>query len=333
MVRRIKSIHIQASVPPMSFFHDYISREIVPGKSEFDVFDYAHEAHMNVLIEGPTGPGKTSAVLAYAAREKKRFYAIPSNVGIEPSQLFGKFIPDPEGGFKWVDGPVTSIVRHGGVLLINEINFIPERVQTVLFGLLDKRRQIILLDHEAEVIDAHDDLLIIADMNPDYQGTRPLNAALRNRFAVQVWWDYDPTIEAQLVVSEDLRVMAGKIRQQIASGVFLTPLSTNMLQEFETIAFDMGIDLAVMNFVNHFASDERSTIRQTVETYKGNIIAQHEAHLDALKRAQEADDGEGLDSAYPDDDPIWVTRREAANGWKDPEWGIKGTEWVWNEEN
>lgn len=308
-----------ASVPPQNFYDSYISRQISKGKSEFDVFDFARKSKMNVLIEGPTGPGKTSAVMAYAAREGRPFYAIPSNVGIEPSQLFGKFIPDGQGSFVWIDGPVTELARNGGVLLINEVNFVPERVATALFGLLDKRRQIILLDHKSEVIDAHDDLLIVADMNPDYEGTRRLNKAFRNRFAIQLFWDYDPKVEASLVQSENLRNIASKIRADVAQGLYSTPVSTNMLMEFEKIATQMDFEFALMNFCNHFAPDERPAIKGVLDTARLNIE-------DDLNPPETVED-------FDMNDPLMQKRMNADDGYVDPEWGVKGVDWIWDDDD
>lgn len=261
--------HQLASVPPRSLAKEYVSRKITD-KQDFEIFEYAHLSHTNVLIEGPTGPGKTTSVMAYAARGQYPFYAVPSNVGVEPSQLFGKYIPDGAGSFIWQDGPVTDLVRHGGVLLINEVNFLPPRVATVLFGLLDRRREITLLDHKAEVIRAHKDLLIVADMNPDYSGTQPLNQAFRNRFGIQLDWDYDEEVEASLVASKGLRELAGKLRKEYAAGRIFTPVSTNMLQEFERV-HDFSPAFAHQNFVNHFHPDERPSITKVLQTYAENI--------------------------------------------------------------
>lgn len=309
-----------ATVPEYAYFTDYISRTFLGGHSEFDIFDYAYANARNVLIEGPTGPGKTSASLAYAAKKKLSFYAIPTNIGIEPSQLFGKYIPGAGGGFVWQDGPVTDIIRNGGLLLINEVNFLMDRVATVLFGLLDKRREIQLLDHKGEVVAAHRGggkgkcwctlatkvcdskrVLVVADMNPDYEGTRPLNKAFRNRFAIQLDWDYDENIERQLVKSGSLVDMASALRQEAAKGGFETPISTNMLQEFETIMTDLGFDFATTNFVQHFGADERAAVLQVVKTYRQNIIDDYDT--------DDSDDDES-----------------------DDDWGVEGVDWVYEDE-
>ena len=301
-----------SSVPDMSVYNSYVGREF-NGRREFDIFDAAAEQNWNILIEGPTGPGKTMAARAYSAKRGKRFYSIASNVGIEPSQLFGKYIPDGEGGFAWIDGPVTDLVRHGGVLLINEVNFMPERVATVIFGLLDGRREITLLDHKGETIKAHDDLLIIADMNPGYAGTRPLNEAFRNRFTVQLFWDYDPKVEAKLIRSASLRELMASIRTQVASGLYVTPVSTNMGMEFESVAKALGLEFAMNNFVTHFQEDERESIRKLCE-----------AHLEKLEK--------DIESRPLTEKELNERRYKMKVGDVDPEWGVFGTDWVWEDD-
>lgn len=311
-----------AMVPNRKFFTSYVGRTF-DKMSDMEIFEFAAKKHYNVLLEGPTGSAKTSAIMAFAAKKEMPFYAISSNIGIEPSQLFGKYIPDGEGSFEWVDGPVTEIVRHGGVLLINEVNFMPERVSTVLFGLLDKRRQIELLDHKGEKIDANEDCVVFADMNPDYAGTRPLNAAFRNRFPIQLVWEYDRAVEEHLVACVPLLDLADKIRESTAKGEFMTPLSTNMLIEFMDTMFDTeSLAFASMVFVNHFASEERDAIKMLLDTIS-----------DELQNF--LDDG----SRYPEGHAIWDSREKAMEDYKqgrfeegeeyqDPEWGIVGKDWV-----
>lgn len=302
-----------ASVPDPSVAESYIGRTF-SGRTEFEIFDAALKAKMNVLIEGPTGPGKTTACRAYSAARELPFYSIPSNVGIEPSQLFGKYIPDGDGGFAWIDGPVTNLVRHGGVLLINEVNFMPERVATVLFGLLDGRREITLLDHQGETIKAHDNLLVMADMNPGYNGTRPLNEAFRNRFSIQLFWGYDPEVEKRLIQSASLRQVMSDLRVQVDSGLYVTPVSTNMGMEFEAIAKALGLDFAISNFVTHFQVEERESITKVLEANRAKL--EQDVPTRELTREELAE-----------------RRLNMKPGDVDPEWGVYGEEWVWDDED
>lgn len=259
-------------IPPKEVVQLYVPRTI-HGVYDFNVFDSALSSNKNVLIEGPTGSAKTTAVRAYAAARGYPFYSIPSNVGIEPTQLFGK-MRHSNGEWVFQDGPVTALIRHSttgpAVLLINEINFMPPRIATAIFSLLDNRRQIALLDNDGEVLTAGQ-LLIVADMNPGYQGTRELNHALRNRFPYKILWDYDTKIEEQLVSGSTILNIASKLRKSQSQGDFETPVSTNMLQEFEAIVFEHGLDFAIANFVNTFESDCRSAIQEVFNLDRPNL--------------------------------------------------------------
>jgi MoxR-like ATPase len=262
-----------ASVPRKEIAQRYVHREISGGLREFVVFDYGRANHINTLIYGPTGPGKTTAVEAWASERELRLATVSGNAALEPGHLFGKYIPDGVGGFVWVDGPVTDVVRNGGVLLMDELNFISPKIYTVLYGLLDARRSIVLLDHYGEVIEAHEDFTVFATMNPEYSGTTPLNFAMRNRFDIQIPWDYDDKVESKLVPSKALRAMVKQLRDEAAKGTFETPISTNMLIEFREFVRDLGYDFAAENFVAHFAADEQASVRMVIQTHANNLKA------------------------------------------------------------
>ncbi len=293
-----------ASVPERRYLDEYVNRK-VSGKTDFEIYDFALDNKLNVLIEGDTGTGKTSSVLAYAAHKGMPFYSVSSSRASDPTQLFGKYIPngtsdvDGEPLFVWQDGPVTQLVRNGGILLINEINFLPDGIASVLFGLLDKRRKIELVDHKGEVIYAPDDFIVFADYNEgdSYHGTRPLNVALENRFALRLVFEYDNDIEARLVKSSALRGVAAQLRVQVKKGEFDTPISTNALVEFEKVAFSMGVPFAVANFTNKFHARVRPAIKQVFDTWNANLVADF-TELNATKESWGNDD---LDWQYSDD--------------------------------
>jgi hypothetical protein len=271
VTERTLQLHL-ATVPPKELADRYVHRDVY-GQSDFKVFDFARANHINVLIYGPTGPGKTTGVEAWAAARNLRLAQVSGNATMEPSQLFGKFIPDGEGGFMWCDGPVTDVVRNGGVLNLDEINFISPKVYTVLYTLLTSQRMITLMDHKGEVIHAHPDLTVFATMNPGYVGTTKLNFAMRNRFDIQLFWDYDTKVEAKLVKSKALQAVIKQLRDEAAKGSFETPISTNMLMEFEQIALsDLGFEFAVENFVGHFEEDEQPAVRMVLKTHESNLM-------------------------------------------------------------
>jgi len=259
-----------ASVPRIELAKRYVHREIW-SRQDFEIFDYSRAKSINVLIYGPTGPGKTTSVEAWAAERNLRMATVSGNASMEPSQMTGKYVSDGNGSFAWIDGPVTDVVRNGGVLLLDEVNFISPKIYTVLYSLLDGRRSITLLDHHGETVEAHPDLTIFATMNPDYIGTTPLNFAFRNRFDIQIPWDYDDKVESKLVSSKALLVVAKQLRVEANKGQYETPISTNMLQEFVNFVDPLGYEFAVENFIAHFSSDEAASVRLVFQTHEHNI--------------------------------------------------------------
>jgi Holliday junction resolvasome RuvABC ATP-dependent DNA helicase subunit len=261
-----------ATVPPMKLAERYVHRKVY-GVEDFTTFDKARANGINVLIYGPTGPGKTTAVEAWAASRSLRMATVSGNASMESRQLFGGFIPDGNGSYGWIDGPVTDVVRNGGVLLLDEMNFISPKIYTTLYPLTDGRRSITLLDHMGETIVAHKDLTIFATMNPDYIGTTPLNFAMRNRFDIQLSWDYDDAVEAKLVSSKALLLVTKQLRSEAAKGQYETPISTNMLIEVEEFIkdSDLGYEFAIENFIAHFSNDEQASVRLVFQTHEHNI--------------------------------------------------------------
>jgi hypothetical protein len=266
---KILSVNL-ATVPRKELAERYVHRKIW-GQEDFAVYDHARAKGTNILIYGPTGPGKTTSVEAWAAERGLRLATISGNASMEPSQMTGKFVSDGEGAFMWIDGPVTDVVRNGGVLLLDEVNFINPKIYTNLYSLTDGRRSITLLDHHGETIEAHKDLTIFATMNPDYIGTTPLNFAFRNRFDIQIPWDYDDAVEEKLISSKALRILMKQLRTEAAKGQYETPISTNMGMEFIDLIDSLGYEFAAENFIAHFSTDEQASVRMVFQTHEHNV--------------------------------------------------------------
>lgn len=266
----VSNINEMVVVPNIKWSKEYVNRK-VGGVKEFDIYDNAMINNENILIEGHAGSGKTMSVLAYASARGYRYYNVSSHIGLEASQLFGKWIPTADGHFKWQDGAVSEIVRNGGVLLLNEINFIPERVSTVLFSLLDDRREIQLMDNGGEVIKAHPQLLIVGDMNPNYRGTRPMNQAWKDRFHHVLEFPYEVSIERKLLKSNALITMANQLRTQFDNEEITTPISTRSLVSLVNNAKQFGIDYAIYSYTNKFEIHERNAVKLVCDTHKANI--------------------------------------------------------------
>lgn len=268
------NVDLSHLVPEQRFSEEYFSRKI-EGVWDIDLLRYAKAAGNNILLFGPTGPGKTSLILAYGAVDTVPVVTVQCNGAIDPNTFWGGWQPDPsdpEGRrLIWVDSEITHVIRQGGMLYLDEANFLPPKVSAVFHGLLDKRRQITIPEKGNEVVKAHPDLQVVCAYNPDYEGTKPLNAAFKNRFKLKLRFDYDENVEKELICIPVMLDVARKLRLAQKAGDLDTPVSTNMLVEFEELAVDLGYAFALTNFLNAFADEERSSVTEAFDMFSEQI--------------------------------------------------------------
>ena len=120
---------------------------------------------------------------------------------------------------------------------------------------------------------AHPETFVVADFNPGYRGTRPLNEAFENRFAVHLNWDYEDAVESQLVTSASLLEMAVSLRERVLTGELSTAIPTNSLMEFEAMATNgsLGYEFAAHNFTGRFSKLEQPVVSEVLAVYRLRI--------------------------------------------------------------
>jgi hypothetical protein len=133
-----------------------VPRKFAGNLTEDQLYTYALKSKKNVSIQGHAGTGKTTSLMTFSAKNGLEFGSMSCNAGVEPSQFFGRYVPNAEGKLVWRDGLFTHFFRNGGVLVIDEANFLPQKIASVLHGVLDDRRVLTLLEHDGEVITANE---------------------------------------------------------------------------------------------------------------------------------------------------------------------------------
>jgi hypothetical protein len=127
------------------------------------------------------------------------------------------------------------------------------------------------MDNGGEVIKAHNDLLIVGDMNPNYRGTRPMNQAWKDRFHHVLEFPYEISIERKLLKSNALIEMANQLRVQFDNEEITTPISTRSLVSLVRNAKQFGIEYAIYSYTNKFDINERNAVKLVCDTHKSNI--------------------------------------------------------------
>lgn len=172
-----------------------------PVGDECEVFRFAHEHRLPLLLKGPTGCGKSRLVEAMAARLSRPLVTVACNDDTSAADLLGRWLLRG-GDTVWQDGPVTRAVREGAILYLDEVAEAREDVIVVLHPLSDHRREL-HVDRHGETLAAPPGFMLVASFNPGYRrGPKDLKPSTRQRF-VALQLDYpDPAIEAEIVARE-----------------------------------------------------------------------------------------------------------------------------------
>ncbi|MBS7632943.1 AAA family ATPase [Candidatus Bathyarchaeota archaeon] len=141
---------------------------------------------------GPSGTGKTHITYLVAELTGLPVWEVNCDLQTSSYDLIGRFIG--LGKENWVDGQVTSWLRFGGLLYLDEANMMKQDVATRLNPVLDTRGHLVLTEKDNEIVSRHPYAYLIISMNPfsaEFAGTKPLNAAFRRRMSVWVNFDYE----------------------------------------------------------------------------------------------------------------------------------------------
>lgn len=148
----------------------------------------------HLLLEGVPGVAKTLAANALAKTVHSEFKRIQFTPDLLPADLTGTLIYNAkEGSFEVKKGPVFT-----NILLADEINRAPAKVQSALLEIMQER-QVTL---GGETYKAPRPFLVLATQNPiEQEGTYPLAEAQADRFMMKIKIDY-PTREEEKLILE-----------------------------------------------------------------------------------------------------------------------------------
>ncbi len=158
--------------------------KLVGRKSEQDQIEKMLKSGRHVLLEGAVGVGKTTLALAVSEKLGRPVVRVDGDGRYTEQKLVGSFDPKlvMERGFvreSFIPGPLYQAMEEGEILLINELNRMPEMVQNVLLPALDEGKiQIPVLGE----LKAQPGFSVIATQNPrEFVATSTLSEALLDR--------------------------------------------------------------------------------------------------------------------------------------------------------
>jgi len=210
------------------------------------VFSGGKGSPMFTLLYGAPGCGKTALVEA-AFGEK--MYTLMGTGDTEVSDLIGSYIQTPSGGFEWVDGDLVKAAEEGLVYFVDEIGLIDPKVLSILYGLMDGRRELTInANPERGTVKAHANFYVVAATNPNAPGVR-LSEALLSRFTVQAEMATDWSLARTLGVPSNMVSVAQNLSKKQASNEVSWAPQMRELLAFRDISDVFGNSFAIANLL------------------------------------------------------------------------------------
>jgi len=199
----------------------------LPQGDEVELFEAAYENKLPVMLNGPTGCGKTRLVEHMAWKLKRPLYTVACHDDLSANDLTGRYIIKGDE-VEWIDGPLLMAVNNGGISYLDEIVEARKDVTVVIHPLTDHRRYL-PVEKRGKIFHAPKDFMLVISYNPNYQSVlKELKPSTKQRFvSINLGWP-EEELETQIVqqeagVDEDIagRLVksANRIRNLVLQGL------------------------------------------------------------------------------------------------------------------
>ncbi len=174
-------------------FREQIARVIVGQEYMVERLMLGILANGHVMLEGVPGLAKTTAVKALAQSMDCNFSRIQFTPDLLPADLIGTQVYNPkDSNFTIKKGPI-----FGNIILADEINRAPAKVQSALLEAMQERQVTI----GAETFNLDIPFMVLATQNPiEQEGTYPLPEAQMDRFMFKLKVTYPSRQEERAIM-------------------------------------------------------------------------------------------------------------------------------------
>jgi len=173
----------------------------LPQTNEIKLFETAYANKLPVLLNGPTGSGKTRLVEHMAWRLGLSLYTVACHDDLSANDLTGRYIIKGDE-VEWIDGPLLMAVRDGGIAYLDEVVEARKDVTVVIHPLTDHRRYL-PVEKRGKIFRAPEEFMLVISYNPNYQSVlKELKPSTRQRFvSINLGWPVE-ALEIKIVCRE-----------------------------------------------------------------------------------------------------------------------------------
>ena len=215
--------------PPVDDYRIDEAPFYLPVAGEAELFTHAFQARIPVILKGPTGCGKTRFVAWMAHKLGRPLVTVACHEDLTASDLIGRYLIQGDETV-WVDGPMTTAVRHGAILYLDEVVEARKDTMVVIHPLTDHRR-VLTIDKLGHVLKAPADFMLVVSYNPGYQSVlKELKQSTRQRF-VSLDFGYPPPELERRVVATEAGVDEETARKLVKLGLKVRNLTDRGLEE------------------------------------------------------------------------------------------------------
>jgi MoxR-like ATPase len=268
-----------------------LAKVITGMDSSIDAILLAILSKGHVLLEGMPGLAKTLLAKTFAEVLDSDFHRIQFTPDLLPADLTGTTIFNPKtASFDVRKGPVFT-----GILLADEINRAPAKVQSALLQCMEER--LVTIGEETFQLDSN--FFVLATQNPiDQEGTYQLPEAQTDRFMLKLKVGY-PSEEQELGILEQ----HGKTQIKNLRPIIKSKDRNQFSELAESIFIDDKLKEYIVRIVRE-TRPETSKINDTKTFIKHG--ASPRASLALLKIAKAKALTEGRDFVVPEDIQIFA---------------------------
>ncbi len=280
---------------------------------ESKVVSFAIETSQSLLLYGPTGSGKTFAVLQAVKRHNIPIFRIHISDGLEDIDLLQKLTPDPENkAWKRIDGELVKAFKKAEqdkvVILLEELTRSSKSLRNLLVKAMDEKDGMFTLHDftSGDIYHAPAKNIIwigTANFGSSYLDTVSIDPALLRRFSLTHFVDYDVQKEKNILVNnmnipeeiaDKMIEFAEYIRTKFKEGQLPYALDTGTLTkwaEIYLITKDI-IQAAQLVFLNRIVN---------IDSYGYPDKAQQDALLEILELTfkDKSESNENFDDGLP----------------------------------